>query len=92
MLYKEHNILEWTLILVLEEKIDHMSYLTMDPENLSLKLIITDIHIVLNKKSHMQIKLKKAGKEVMYYFKCFNSNYMEFVSYETCDKLIWTSG
>ena len=27
----------------------------------------------------------------MYYSKYFNSNYMEFVVYETCDKLIWTS-
>ena len=23
--------------------------------------------------------------------KCFNSNYMDFGGYETCDKLIWTS-
>ena len=28
----------------------------------------------------------------MNYSKCFNSNYMELVGYETCDKLIWTSG
>ena len=28
----------------------------------------------------------------MHSYKCFNSNYMEFVGCETCDKLIWTSG
>ena len=28
----------------------------------------------------------------MYSYKCFNSNYMGFVGYETCDKLIWKSG
>ena len=28
----------------------------------------------------------------MYSSKCFNYNYMEFVGYEACDKLIWTSG
>ena len=26
----------------------------------------------------------------MYSSKCFNYNHMEFVDYETCDKLIWT--
>ena len=38
--------------------------------------------------------MKKAAKsiqEVMYYSKFFNSNYMKFVGYETCEKLIWTS-
>ena len=28
----------------------------------------------------------------MYPSKCFNSNYMDFLGYETCDKLICTSG
>ena len=28
----------------------------------------------------------------MYYSKGFNSNYVEFVGYETCENLIWTSG
>ena len=28
----------------------------------------------------------------MYYSKGFNYNYIEFVGYETCDKLILTSG
>ena len=28
----------------------------------------------------------------MYYSQYFNYNYMEFVGYETCGKLIWTSG
>ena len=27
----------------------------------------------------------------MYYFKCFNYNYMDFVGYKICDKLIWKS-
>ena len=26
----------------------------------------------------------------MHSYECFNSNYMEFVGYETRDKLIWT--
>ena len=37
-------------------------------------------------------KVEKEGKEVMYSSKSFNYNYMEFVGYETCEKLIWTSG
>ena len=28
----------------------------------------------------------------MHYSKGFNSNYMEFVDYETREKLLWTSG
>ena len=28
----------------------------------------------------------------MYSSKCFNYNYIEFVGYETCEKLIWKSG
>ena len=28
----------------------------------------------------------------MYYSKSFNSNYMKFVGYDTCDRLKWTSG
>ena len=28
----------------------------------------------------------------MHSSKCFNYNYTEFIGYETCDKLIWTSG
>ena len=28
----------------------------------------------------------------MYYSKCFNSKYMDFVGYDRCDKLIWKSG
>ena len=37
-------------------------------------------------------KLEKSGQGVMYSYKCFIYNYMEFVCYETCDKLILTSG
>ena len=28
----------------------------------------------------------------MYSSQCFKSDYMEFVGYDTCDKLIWASG
>ena len=36
--------------------------------------------------------MNKADQEVMYYYKGFNYNYTYFIGYETCDKLIWTSG
>ena len=36
--------------------------------------------------------MEKSVQEVMCSYKCFNSNYMEFVGYETCDTLIWSSG
>ena len=44
------------------------------------------------KLNHVRIKLVKAGQELMYSSKNFNSNYMKFFGYETCDKLLWTSG
>ena len=44
------------------------------------------------KVARIREKLEKSGQEVMYSSKCLNYNYIEFVSYETCDKLIWTSG
>ena len=44
------------------------------------------------KVAHIRKKLEISGQEVMYSYKSFNSNYMEFFGYETCDKLIWTSG
>ena len=68
-----------------------MQQLTMDLENISLKLIITYIHIVLQKIYLVSEETGKSGKEVMYSSKCFNSNYMEFVVRGTCDKLIFTS-
>ena len=37
-------------------------------------------------------KIGTPGQEVMYSSKSFNYNYMEFVDYDTWDKLIWTSG
>ena len=43
------------------------------------------------KVAHIRKKPVKVGEEVMYYSKCFNYNYMEFVSYKTCEKLIWKS-
>ena len=69
-----------------------MQHLTMDLKNLSPELIITDRHIVLHKNYLIRGKTEKSGQEVMYSYKGFNSNYMEFVGYETCAKLIWTSG
>ena len=36
--------------------------------------------------------MEKAGQKVIYYYKGFNCNYMEFVAYETWDKLMLTSG
>ena len=33
----------------------------------------------------------KSGQEVLYYSKYFNSNYIEFVGYEKCDKLLCKS-
>ena len=61
----------------------HMQHITMDMENLILKLIITDRHIFLQNKYLISEKVGKIGQEVMYSSKCFNSNYMEFVGYET---------
>ena len=37
-------------------------------------------------------EMKKKVQEVMYSSKCLNSDYMDFVGYETREKLIWTSG
>ena len=62
------------------------------PGNLNLKLIITDRHIFLQKFQLIIEKKGKSGQKVMFSSKYFNSNYMEFVGYETCDKLIWTPG
>ena len=42
--------------------------------------------------SHIWGKLEKADQEVIYSSKYFNSKYTEFVGYDTCEKLIWTSG
>ena len=39
------------------------------------------------KLAHIQGMLWKSGQEEMYSSKYFNSNYMEFVGYEICDKL-----
>ena len=67
-------------------------YLTTYLENLSLKLIIKDRHIFLQKNYLISKKLEKSGQEVIYYSECFNSIYMDLVGYETCDKLICTYG
>ena len=42
--------------------------------------------------AHIQVFLEKSVQEVMYSSKKNNYNYMEFVGYDTCDKLIWESG
>ena len=71
------------LILVLDEQIYHMQNLTMDLENLSLKFIITEGHIFLQKNWLIYKKNRKSGQEVIYSSKCFNPNYTELVGYET---------
>ena len=42
-----------------------MQHLTMNLENIILEYIITDRCIALQKVSHIQVKLEKAGQEVM---------------------------
>ena len=37
-------------------------------------------------------KYGNSGQEVKYSSAYFNSNYMEFVGYDTCDKIICTPG
>ena len=44
------------------------------------------------KLANIQKQLEKSGQEVMYSSKCLNSDYMDFFGYETCDKIILTSG
>ena len=68
-----------------------MEHLTMDLGNQNLKIILqTDIFfsVIL---SHTKGKFEKVGQEEMNSSKYFNSNYTEFVPYDICDKLIWTS-
>ena len=43
------------------------------------------------KVAHIKKELEKLGQEVIYSSKCFNSNYMEVVGYETREILIFTS-
>ena len=78
------------LSLVPEEQIDHMQHLTMYLENISFALVITDIHTVIQK--HWLVYEERKYQEVIYYSKYFNSNYIDFIGYEKCDKLICTSG
>ena len=40
--------------------------------------------------AHIWRKLEKSGQEVIYSLKKFNSKYLEFFGYETCEKSIWT--
>ena len=80
------------LILILEEEISHMIHLTMDLLNQSLNFIITDRYIFFLQNSSYKSNVEKAGQEVMYYSKQISSNYMRFVGYDTCDKLIRISG
>ena len=69
-----------------------MQHLTMNLENISLKLITADRGIVLHKNCLIyKNKLVKLGQEVIYSSGCFNYNYMYSDGYETCDKLIWAS-
>ena len=69
------------------QKLKHMQHLTMDLENIVLKLIITDRHIFLHDNwLTSEENWKNPGQEVMYSSECFNSNHMEFVGYETLEK------
>ena len=70
-----------------------MQHLTMDLANQNVKLYYyRQTYFSPEKLSHIRVKLDKAGKEVMYYSKCFNHNYVDCFSYETCKKIIFTSG
>ena len=44
------------------------------------------------KQARIRVKLEKLGQEVIYSSECFNSQYMEFVGYDTREQLIWTPG
>ena len=59
------------------------------PGNLSFKLTIKDMHIVLQKKYLISDKNLKKWSRSNVSSKYFNSKYIYFVVYETCDKLIW---
>ena len=69
-----------------------MQHLTMYLGNISLKYIIIDRHLFTEKLARILGKLEKSDQEVIYSSKCFNYIYMKFVGYDTCDKIIWTSG
>ena len=60
--------------------------------NQSLKFVIPNRHIFPGKLTHIRGNLVKIGQEVMCYSKSSNHRYMEFVGYNRCEKLIWTSG
>ena len=64
----------------------------MDLGNISLTFIIIDRHLFTEKLARILEKLEKSDQEVIYSSKCFNCIYMKFVGYDTCDKIIWTSG
>ena len=49
-------------------------------------------HFSPEKLAHIRTKLEKKGQEVIYSSKGFNNKYLEFVGYDTSDKLIWISG
>ena len=64
----------------------------MNLRNQNLKLIIVDRNIVSQKSGSYTRNVWKKGQEVIYYSKYFNSKYIQFVGYDTRDKLIWKSG
>ena len=70
----------------LEEQPDHMQHITMDLGNQILNMIITDIHILPGKLACICGNLENWDQEVMYSSEYFNSNHMEFVGYDTCEK------
>ena len=75
-LYKEHNLWELMLVVVLDENMYHMKHPNMDLKHISLRLIITKRHIVLKKIDSYTQKTGKLGQEVGYFSQCFNSNYI----------------
>ena len=64
------------IILVLDGPKDHTQHRTMDLDNLSLKLIIPEKHIVLKKKQLISEQIRKTVQGVMYSSKGFSSKYM----------------
>ena len=69
-----------------------MKHLTMELVNQSLKLIIADKHYFPRKTGSCARNVGESSSRSNVFLKYFNYNYMEFVGYDTCDKLIWTSG
>ena len=80
------------LILVLDRQLYHMKQLNKHLDCFLVWGLLLQADILFSRKIiSCQEKTGKVGQEVMYSYKCFNSDYMEFVGYETYEKLIWAS-